>query len=380
MKKIFTLFALTISVYASAKHPFVSTGLVVSEVYGGGGNAGATYRNDFVELYNAGATSVSLNGLSIQYGSAAGFPTVASAVVALSNVSLNPGDHYLIALGSSGAIGAVLPTPDQSATTLNISATNGKIFLVTGTAFVTACTNPTIIDMVGFGTASCAEGTAAAAGSNTLSITRNTATADTDNNSADFATAAPTPQAKPAVVAISVNQLNASKAGTKSSLSWALGCSATQCTYELQRSANGIEFTTIQSETVTQDRCNYPFSYVDASPLKSVNYYRIKAADIDGKISYSNIAAVRFNGSEPIKVVPTIAVNDVKVFYESATTGTSSWIVYDMAGRAVSKANVNLVKGQNTITLNVANLMKGQYQIVGNTASGKTDAVKIIKQ
>lgn len=380
MKKIFTLLALSASLCVSAKHPFVSTGLVISEVYGGGGNAGATFRNDFVELYNAGSTAVSLNGLSIQYGSAGGFPTMASGIVALSNVSLNPGEYYLISLASGGAIGTALPTPDQSATSPNLSATSGKVFLVTGTSFVTACTNPSIIDMVGFGSPSCSETAAAPAGSNTLSVARNVANPDTDDNSVDFTAQAPTPQGRPAVVAIAVNQLSASKAGTKSNLSWSLGCSATQCTYELQRSANGINFAVIQTETVLQDRCSYPFSYNDATPLKSVNYYRIKLIDIDGKVTYSNIAAVRFNGNESIKVVPTIAVNDVKVFYESAVSGNSTWIVYDMAGRVVSKSNANLLKGQNTITISVSNLMKGQYQIVGNTESGKTDAVKIIKQ
>jgi hypothetical protein len=185
----------------------------------------------------------------------------------------------------------------------------------------------------------------------------------------------------PAVVAFSTaGDISAVKSSNKTNLSWTLGCTAARCTYELQRSPNSVTFTTINSATVTPVQCAAPFSFTDAQPLSGVNYYRVKVIDLDGAVSYSKIAAVRFNGSEPIKVVPTIAVNDVKVFYESVTAGTSSWIVYDMAGRAVSKSNVNLVKGQNTITINVANLMKGQYQIVGNTEAGKTDAVKIIKQ
>jgi hypothetical protein len=185
----------------------------------------------------------------------------------------------------------------------------------------------------------------------------------------------------PFVVAFSsAGDITAVKSSNKTNLSWTLGCTAARCTYELQRSANSVTFTTINSATVTPVQCAAPFNFTDAQPLSGINYYRVKVIDLDGAVSYSKIAAVRFNGSEPIKVVPTIAVNDVKVFYESATTGTSSWIVYDMTGRAVSKSNVNLVKGQNTITINVANLMKGQYQIVGNTEAGKTDAVKIIKQ
>ena len=46
--------------------------VVISEVYGGGGNAGATYTNDFIELYNRTANAISLAGWSVQYASATG--------------------------------------------------------------------------------------------------------------------------------------------------------------------------------------------------------------------------------------------------------------------------------------------------------------------
>jgi hypothetical protein len=45
----------------------VSTDVVISQVYGGGGNSGATYQNDFVELYNRSSSPVSLTGWSINY-------------------------------------------------------------------------------------------------------------------------------------------------------------------------------------------------------------------------------------------------------------------------------------------------------------------------
>ncbi|MEQ1530867.1 MAG: hypothetical protein ABL925_16240, partial [Methylococcales bacterium] len=32
----------------------VSPNIVISQVYGGGGNTGATYKNDFIELFNRG--------------------------------------------------------------------------------------------------------------------------------------------------------------------------------------------------------------------------------------------------------------------------------------------------------------------------------------
>ena len=44
-----------------------SAGLMITEVYPGGGNSGATYNADFVELYNASDAPISLAGKSLQY-------------------------------------------------------------------------------------------------------------------------------------------------------------------------------------------------------------------------------------------------------------------------------------------------------------------------
>jgi len=43
---------------------------VISQIYGGGGNSGAAFQNDFVELFNPGTVSFDLTGWSIQYASA----------------------------------------------------------------------------------------------------------------------------------------------------------------------------------------------------------------------------------------------------------------------------------------------------------------------
>ena len=46
--------------------------VVVNQLYGGGGNSGSVFSNDFIELFNDADTAVSLAGWSVQYNSAAG--------------------------------------------------------------------------------------------------------------------------------------------------------------------------------------------------------------------------------------------------------------------------------------------------------------------
>jgi len=175
----------------------VSTDVVVNEVYGGGGNSGATLKNDFIELYNAGSTAVALGSWSVQYISAAPGASTAWQVTALSG-SIAPGGYYLVAEAAGAAGTADLPIPDASGA-INLSGTNGTVALVTGQSALTCKTaadcaaDSTIKDLVGYGTAVVHEGTAdAPATTNTTSDSR-TSGADTDQNGADFTGGAPSP-------------------------------------------------------------------------------------------------------------------------------------------------------------------------------------------
>jgi uncharacterized protein len=175
-----------------------SPNIVVSQVYGGGGNSGATLKNDFVELFNRGASPVTITGWSLQYSSSAGVGTIGSTNIHVLSGTIQPGQYFLVgeAAGTGGTTD--LPAPDASGS-LALSATNGKVFLVNNaTALVLdagGCNaSGTVVDLVGFGSANCKEGTATPVLSNTTAAIRNDACTDTDNNAADFFVAAPAPR------------------------------------------------------------------------------------------------------------------------------------------------------------------------------------------
>jgi len=169
-----------------------SPDVVIAEIYGGGGNTGATLTNDFIELQNRGAAPVDVSGWTIQYASATG---TSWALTALAGV-IAPGSRYLVQLAAGNGGATALPTPDVTGTTA-LSGTAGKVALATN---ATACTgtscaaNAGLRDLVGFGTtANGFEGAGSApAPSNTTSTAR--AGGDTDNNAADFAAGLPTPE------------------------------------------------------------------------------------------------------------------------------------------------------------------------------------------
>ncbi|HEV2834171.1 MAG TPA: DNA/RNA non-specific endonuclease, partial [Pyrinomonadaceae bacterium] len=172
--------------------------LVISQLYGGGGNSGATLSNDYVEIYNPTGISFNLAGWSLQYASAAGTSWTNKQPL---GGTIAPGEYFLVQFASGGANGAPLPVSPNIAGDINMSATTGKIALVSNSISLSgSCPNgsdPDIVDFLGYGSsASCFEGTTRApAPNNTNALFRKSnGTQDTNQNGTDFQTGAPNPR------------------------------------------------------------------------------------------------------------------------------------------------------------------------------------------
>lgn len=279
----------TAAVPASA----VSTTLVVSQVYGGGGNSGATLRNDFVELYNRGTTTVTVTGWSVQYAAASG---TTWAVVPLSG-SVPPGGYYLVQLGAGGSGTTDLPAPDATGT-VNIGATAGKLALAASTVALNGACPTVRVDLVGYGsTATCAEGTPAPAPSTTTAILRRSGGGtDTDANAADFTVGSPTPRnsvngdvTAPAVTAPAAS-LTSGTTLSGSALAGRLAWSGADeaggtglARFDLVRSTNGAAATTILTGLAT--------STVSTFPTGGTLLHGVRAVDKAGNASAFAYAA-----------------------------------------------------------------------------------------
>jgi hypothetical protein len=190
-------FLIALLLFPSAARAATSD-VVVSQIYGGGGNVGATLQNDYVELFNAGSGSVDLSGWTVQYATAAGTTWQTTAL----SGTIASGHYYLVQLASTANVGAALPPADATGTS-NLGATSGKIALVRGAAALTcgasagSCSADQLVeDLVGYGDASDFEGAGSAAGlsSTSAALRANDGCADTGNNAADFAAGAPAPR------------------------------------------------------------------------------------------------------------------------------------------------------------------------------------------
>ena len=245
--------------------------VVISQVYGGGGNSGATYQNDFVELHNRGSSPVSLSGLSIQYASAAGSSWTNKLDL---SGNIPAGGYYLVRLATNGAVGAVLGF-DQSGS-INMSGTAGKLILAnTTTAQTGTCpTGSQILDRVAYGANATPEGCGTTWGTRTANLSNTTAAIRADNgckatgvSSDDFTVAAPNPRtsaSSPAICTISGPQVGPLASITVTPASPTIGIGATQQLVATGRDANSL---TVTTATFTWSSSNTDVATVSATGL-----------------------------------------------------------------------------------------------------------------
>ena len=199
------LLRIVILAFAMSTPAFSQARVVISQVYGGGGNAGATYRNDFVEIFNSGDTAQNLSGWSVQYASSTGTTWQTTPLTG----ALQPGHYYLVqeAAGSAGTTN--LPTPDATGT-IPMSATAAKVALVSNSiALSGACPTAGVVDFIGFGTGTnCFEGSAIAPllSNTTANFRAGGGCTDGNANNTDYSAAAPNPRnsASPVTACIAI--------------------------------------------------------------------------------------------------------------------------------------------------------------------------------
>lgn len=169
--------------------------VVIAEVYGGGGNNGAAFDRDFIEIANVSDDTVDLTGWSVQYASATGSTW---QVTDLGAVSLPAGERLLVgqAYGADRTLSSFEADVDGS---VALSGTQGKVALVDTTTALSGASGlvdlDQVVDFVGWGGATHFAGAAAApATRNETSIARTDVAANSADNAADFRAGPPTPQ------------------------------------------------------------------------------------------------------------------------------------------------------------------------------------------
>ena len=183
---------------------------------------------------------------------------------------------------------------------------------------------------------------------------------------------------------ITINYFSGTKNNGNHLLNWKVTCVSTpSATLEMERSTDGINFSSVYSIFATALRCADPFDYTDNQPAKGVNYYRLKMISADGKVTYSSIVTL-INSSKGIgimNIAPNPIVNgSFNLKISTAEKTQMELVITDMQGRVMQRKPATMIAGFNTIPMQVGNLAAGTYQLFGISADGRTKVLRFVIQ
>jgi hypothetical protein len=190
--------------------------------------------------------------------------------------------------------------------------------------------------------------------------------------------------AKISPLSIKLTYFKGTQTDKKHFLSWKVVCTSNEARFELQRSTDGANFTSIHTFAASRERCENPFDFTDAAPADGKNYYRLKMIDVDSKINYSHTVLLvqkggRFN---LMFIAPNMVTNETAILKIDAYEKENITIVIsDFTGRVIQKQTAILQTGLNQIPLHhTTNLPAGIYNVTAYSNSAKPKALKLIKQ
>lgn len=167
---------------------------------------------------------------------------------------------------------------------------------------------------------------------------------------------------------ITLMDFTATAKGSTAILNWATAGEVNNNHFDIERSSDGRTFFKID---IVHSKANggnssekLAYSYIDATPLPGINYYRLRQVDRDDKSAYSRIEQVTFEDRANVKVYPNPATRKVNI----EAPESSKVSVYNIIGQHII---VPATGSGRLTTLDVSTLSPGNYTIrVLNTTSG----------
>ncbi len=131
--------------------------------------------------------------------------------------------------------------------------------------------------------------------------------------------------------------------------------------YEVEKSTNGITFASIGRVNVTKNSTSANYSKTDASPVVGNNFYRVKAIDKDGALTYTSIALVNIGqGKTSISIYPNPVLNKAfKVQFANMPQGRYQLVMYNSLGQPILTEIIEHPGGFATQTIRLSQDIAG---------------------
>jgi hypothetical protein len=172
------------------------------------------------------------------------------------------------------------------------------------------------------------------------------------------------------ILPVKFTSISVQKTNDGAKLSWIAANQTNLNEYVIEKSLNGVEFTSIQNVKATNQDS---YSFLDKNIVAGNNYYRIKAVDNDGKFLYSKTVSFNNKNEVALSIYPSPAKNQVVI---NNLTGNNNISIVNTIGQIVlQKSNVST----SSINVDISTLQNGVYSVIINN-NGENKTLKLMVQ
>ncbi|MEO6582903.1 MAG: T9SS type A sorting domain-containing protein [Ferruginibacter sp.] len=182
-------------------------------------------------------------------------------------------------------------------------------------------------------------------------------------------------------IPVRLKSFEASRTTNSNRLDWAVVCFLNYAKFNIQRSNDGLDFININSFQADQLRCRQPFTYEDRTANGKV-FYRIKVGDLDGREYISKITVLigKEKGFDIASLTPTLITSGAILTITSASNDAAIVAITNLQGSSVMKKTLNLVRGNNDISLDLSAVSAGNYILTSVNSEGELKTIRFVKQ
>ncbi|MFN6341506.1 MAG: T9SS type A sorting domain-containing protein [Bacteroidota bacterium] len=166
-------------------------------------------------------------------------------------------------------------------------------------------------------------------------------------------------------------------------LNWKTASEINNYGFFIERSLDGIHFSTInfvEGKGNSNVTAEYVYTDVNAFGTAAKLYYRLRQQDIDGTISYSNVAVLTRSDKsmQQVSMYPNPATATTTVEFFTVETNASIQVA-DINGKIVYTTRMNTVEGLNKFVLNEVNTLDAGIYLVTIHAGNESQVLKLMK-
>jgi hypothetical protein len=171
--------------------------------------------------------------------------------------------------------------------------------------------------------------------------------------------------------------------GNAVSLTWKTAQEQNSASFQVQRSDDGIHFTTIGTEPAAgNSSIEKTYFYTDNTTSFGTSYYRIAETGIDGRLQYTGTNKVQCGAiTDELKIWPNPVQQALFINITAMSASPASIKIFDNKGALVRIEHANLLRGNNMLSIDMSRLASGNYNMAvewNNGVAHKT--MKLTKQ